>query len=53
MKESGPKLQLSVKKQTKEDVYLQFFVEPISDSFTDVNMKKAMRERIKEKAKRR
>ena len=47
MKENGPKLQLSVKKQTKDDVYLQFFVEPVSDSFTDVNMKKAMREKMK------
>ena len=43
MRDHGPKLQLTVKKPTKDDVFLQFFVEPVSDSFTDVNMKKAMR----------
>jgi len=52
LKDCDPKLQLSVKK-TKEDMYLQFFVELVSDSFTDVNMKKLMREKIKEKAQMR
>ena len=40
MKDKGPKLQFSMKKQTNEEVFEQYPFEFVPDSFTSIELKK-------------
>ena len=52
LKDKGPKLQFSMKKQTNEDVFEQFSFEPVPDNFTSVELKKEKRQKTLEKRTR-
>ena len=49
MKDKGPKLQFSMKKQTNEEVFEQYPFESVPDSFTSLDLKKEKRQKTLEK----
>ena len=48
MRDKGPKIQFSMKKQTNEDVFEQFAFESVPDNFTSTELKKEKRQKTLE-----